>query len=108
MQAKWNSFRRSFGPGSRLFLSDHREPRRTAEKALAAVNQEAYLSMGISTRAVDDLVKALCGSGVSKSKASRLCQQIDAFLERPLEGDWPYLRIEAPIGRRTGKVASSR
>src|SRR5512141_278672 len=74
------------------------EPRRSAEKALAAVVQEAYVQ-GISTRSVDELVKALGMSGISKSQVSRLCEEIDervnAFLERPLEGDWPYLWIDA-------------
>jgi transposase-like protein len=44
---------------------------------------------------VDDLVKAMGMSCVSKSQVSRLCEEIDepvkAFLERPIEGDWPYL-----------------
>jgi len=53
------------------------EPRRTAEKALTAVIQEAYVQ-GVSTRAVDDLVKAMGGTGVSKSQVSRLCEDIDA------------------------------
>lgn len=70
------------------------EPRRMAEKALTA----AYVQ-GISTRSVDDLVKAMGASGVSKSQVSRLCEEIDgkvkAFLERPIEGDWPYLWIDA-------------
>src|SRR3954451_8205378 len=65
------------------------EPRRTAEKALTAVIQEAYIH-GISTRAVDDLVKAMGASGISKSQVSRLCAEIDervnAFLPRPIEG----------------------
>ncbi len=52
------------------------EPRRPAEKALTAVIQEAYIQ-GISTRSVDDLVKALGMSGVSKSQVSRLCEEID-------------------------------
>jgi CO/xanthine dehydrogenase Mo-binding subunit len=69
------------------------EHRRTAEKALIAVIQEAYVQ-GISTRSVDDLVKAMGMSGISKSEVSRLCAEIDervkAFLSRPLEGDWPY------------------
>ena len=73
------------------------EPRRLAEKALAAVVQEAYVH-GISTRSVDDLVKAMGMTGISKSQVSRLCQEIDekvkAFLGRPLEGDWPYLWID--------------
>ena len=68
------------------------EPRRTAEKALTAVIQEAYVH-GVSTRAVDDLVKAMGGSGISKSEVSRLVEEIDsrvnAFLTRPLEGEWP-------------------
>jgi putative transposase len=68
------------------------EPRRTAEKALAAVIQEAYIQ-GVSTRSVDELVKAMGMSGISKSQVSRLCAEIDervsAFLSRPLEGDWP-------------------
>ena len=52
------------------------EPRRTAEKALVAVIQEAYVQ-GISTRSVDDLVKAMGMSGISKSQVSRLCEEID-------------------------------
>ena len=52
------------------------EPRRTAEKALVAVIQEAYVH-GVSTRAVDDLVKAMGAGGVSKSQVSRLCTEID-------------------------------
>jgi putative transposase len=63
------------------------EPRRTAEKALVAVIQEAYIQ-GISTRSVDELVKAMGMTGISKSQVSRLCGEIDehvnAFLTRPL------------------------
>src|SRR5207247_6816153 len=74
------------------------EPRRLAEKALAAVVQEAYVH-GVSTRSVDDLVKAMGMTGISKSQVSRLCTEIDdkiaAFLTRPLEGDWPYLWLDA-------------
>src|SRR3954449_13417309 len=74
------------------------EPRRMAEKALTAVIQEAYIH-GVSTRSVDDLVKALGMSGVSKRQVSRLCGEIDgkiaAFLDRPLEGECPYLWIDA-------------
>jgi putative transposase len=74
------------------------EPRRVAEKALTAVIQEAYVQ-GISTRSVDELVKALGMGGISKSQVSRLCEEIDervrTFLERPIEGDWPYLWIDA-------------
>jgi len=86
-----------------------------AEKALTAVIQEAYIQ-GISTRSVDDLVKALGMSGISKSQVSRLCEEIDervkAFLERPIEGDWPYLWIDATYvkvraqGREFGRIVS--
>jgi putative transposase len=87
------------------------EPRRTAEKAIAAVIQEAYVQ-GISTRSVDELVKALGMSGISKSQVSRLCEEIDervkAFLNRPLEGDWPYLWIDATYvkTRQAGRIVS--
>src|SRR3989337_1182783 len=87
------------------------EPRRLAEKALTAVIQEAYVQ-GISTRSVDDLVKAMGMSGISKSQVSRLCEEIDdkvkAFLERPIEGDWPYLWIDATYlkVRRGGRIVS--
>ena len=87
------------------------EPRRMAEKALTAVIQEAYIQ-GISTRSVDDLVKALGMSGISKSQVSRLCAEIDervtAFLERPIEGDWPYLWIDATYvkTRAAGRIVS--
>ena len=87
------------------------EPRRLAEKALTAVVQEAYIQ-GISTRSVDDLVKALGMSGISKSQVSRLCQEIDervkAFLDRPIEGEWPYLWIDATYVkvRSNGRVVS--
>jgi putative transposase len=87
------------------------EPRRSAEKALAAVIQEAYVQ-GISTRSVDELVKAMGMSGISKSQVSRLCEEIDervkAFLNRPLEGDWPYLWIDATYvkTRQAGRIVS--
>jgi transposase-like protein len=87
------------------------EPRRMAEKALTAVIQEAYIQ-GISTRSVDDLVKALGMEGISKSQVSRLCEDIDervtAFLERPIEGDWPYLWIDATYVkvRQNGRIVS--
>ena len=105
------------------------EPRRMAEKALTAVIQEAYIH-GVSTRSVDDLVKALGGAckrlrspevsgvagggmtGISKSQVSRLCQEIDervtAFLDRPIEGDWPYLWIDATYvkARSAGRIVS--
>jgi len=82
-----------------------------AEKALTAVIQEAYVQ-GISTRSVDELVKAMGMSGISKSQVSRLCEEIDgkvkAFLDRPIEGDWPYLWIDATYlkVRRGGRIIS--
>src|SRR6201990_3534912 len=87
------------------------EPRRMAEKALTAVIQEAYVQ-GLSTRSVDDLVKAMGMSGISKSQVSRLCEEIDqrvkAFLDRPIEGDWPYLWIDATYlkVRQAGRIVS--
>jgi transposase-like protein len=87
------------------------EPRRLAEKALTAVIQEAYIQ-GVSTRSVDDLVKALGMSGISKSQVSRLCEEIDdrvkTFLDRPIEGDWPYLWIDATYVkvRQNGRIVS--
>jgi putative transposase len=88
------------------------EPRRMAEKALTAVIQEAYIQ-GVSTRSVDALVQAMGMSGISSSQVSRLCAEIDdkiaAFLERPLEGDWPYLWLDATYVRcrSGGRVVST-
>ncbi len=96
--------RSSYFPG---FL----EPRRMAEKALAAVIQEAYIQ-GVSTRSVDELVKAMGMTGISKSQVSRLCGEIDdkvaAFLNRPLEGEWPYLWLDATYVkvREQGRIVS--
>lgn len=87
------------------------EPRRMAEKALTAVIQEAYIQ-GISTRSVDDLVRAMGMEGISKSQVSRLCAEIDervqTFLTRPIEGDWPYIWLDATYvrARRDGPIAS--
>ena len=87
------------------------EPRRMTEKALTAVIQEAYVQ-GISTRSVDDLVQAMGMSGISKSQVSRLCGEIDAkvqsFLNRPLEGDWPYVWLDATYVkvRQAGRIVS--
>lgn len=87
------------------------EPRPTAEKALAAVIQEAYIQ-GASTRSVDELVKAMGMTGISKSQVSRLAGEIDervhAFLDRPFEGDWPYLWIDATYVkvRKAGRIVS--
>jgi putative transposase len=87
------------------------EPRRMAEKALTAVVQEADIQ-GVSTRSVDDLVQAMGMTGISKSQVSRLCAEIDdkvkTFLTRPLEGDWPYLWLDATYVkvRQAGRIVS--
>jgi len=87
------------------------EPRRMAEKALTAVIQEAYVQ-GVSTRSVDDLVQAMGMTGISKSQVSRLCGEIDdrvqTFLNRPLEGDWPYVWLDATYlkVREAGRIVS--
>jgi putative transposase len=87
------------------------EPRRLAEKAIAAVVQEAYVH-GVSTRSVDDLVRAMGMDGISKSQVSRLCEEIDEkvkpFLGRPIEGDWPYVWLDATYlrVRRGGRIVS--
>ena len=87
------------------------EPRKTGEKALVAVIQEAWIG-GVSTRRVDDLVQAMGLGGISKSTVSKLCKEIDervsAFLERPLEGEWPYLWLDATYlrVREGGRIVS--
>ena len=87
------------------------EPRRMTEKALVAVIQEAWIG-GVSTRRVDDLVQAMGLSGISKSQVSKLCKDIDervmAFLERPLDGEWPYLWLDATYlkQREGGRIVS--
>jgi putative transposase len=87
------------------------EARKTAEKALVAVIQEAWIA-GVSTRRVDDLVQAMGLSGISKSQVSKLCKEIDervgAFLKRPLAGEWPYLWLDATYlkVRESGRIVS--
>lgn len=100
-------------PNSRKgsYFPEFLEPRRTAEKALTAVIQEAYVQ-GISTRSVDALVQAMGMTGVSKSQVARLVAEIDervnAFLSRPIEGDWPCLWIDATYvkTRQSGRIVS--
>jgi transposase-like protein len=88
------------------------EPRRLMEKALTAVIQEAWIN-GVSTRRVEELVQAMGMSGISKSQVSKLCKEIDervhSFLERPLEGDWPYLWLDATYlkVRQSGRIVSA-
>src|SRR5919199_5082511 len=87
------------------------EPRKVSEKALVAVIQEAWIG-GVSTRRVDDLVRAMGLSGISKSTVSKLCKDIDervnAFLDRPLAGEWPYLWLDATYlkQREGGRIVS--
>ena len=87
------------------------EARKTSEKALIAVIQEAWIA-GVSTRKVDDLVQAMGLTGISKSQVSKLCKEIDervnAFLDRPIEGEWPYLWLDATYLRQRegGRVVS--
>jgi transposase-like protein len=87
------------------------EPRRRAEKALHAVIVEAYVK-GVSTRKVDDLVRALGIDGISRSEVSRICKVLDqdvkAFLARPIEGEHPYVWLDATFHkiREGGRVVS--
>jgi transposase-like protein len=87
------------------------EARKSSEKALIAVIQEAWIG-GVSTRRVDDLVQAMGLSGISKSQVSKLCKEIDervhAFLDRPLAGEWPYLWLDATYlkQREGGRIVS--
>jgi putative transposase len=85
------------------------EPRRRAERALQAVIVEAYIK-GVSTRKVDDLVRALGIDGISKSEVSRICKVLDegvkTFLARPIEGEHPYVWLDATFHkiREAGRV----
>jgi hypothetical protein len=87
------------------------EPRRRAEKALHAVVVEAYVK-GVSTRKVDDLVRALGIDGISRSEVSRICKVLDEevrdFLGRPIEVECPYLWLDATFHkvREAGRVIS--
>jgi putative transposase len=75
------------------------EPRKRSEQALVSVVQEAYVA-GVSTRKVDQVVESL-GLRISKSEVSRICagldEQVDAFRNRPLEGRYPYLWLDAKV-----------
>lgn len=71
-----------------------------AEKALTVVIPEANIH-GISPRSIDDLVKALGMEGISKSQVSRVCGEMDgqaqSLLTRPIEGEWPYIWLDAHL-----------
>ena len=76
------------------------EPRRRSERALLAVIQQAYVE-GVSTRRVDDLVKALGCEGISKSQVSRICQELDVgggWFHGPSAGRWT---LPLPVAGRT-------
>jgi putative transposase len=95
------------------------EARKSSDKALIAVIQEAWIG-GVSTRRVDELVQAMGLSGISKSQVSKLCQEpalakageiderVHAFLDRPLAGEWPYLWLDATYlkQREGGRIVS--
>jgi putative transposase len=88
------------------------ERRRRIDRALFAVVMEAWVH-GVSTRKVDDLVKALgAASGISKSEVSRICAELDrdleAFRTRRLEGEFPYVFADATYvkARVGGRVVS--
>jgi transposase-like protein len=78
---------------------------------LTAVIQETYVQ-GVSNRSADDLVQAMSMTGISKSQVSRLCEEIDEgaqiFLNRPLEGNWPYVWLDATYVkvRQAGRIVS--
>jgi transposase-like protein len=83
------------------YLPSLLDPRRRTERALLAVVQEAYVA-GVSTRRVDDLVRALGITGISRSEVSRICAGLDAevaaFRSRPLdETAYPYLWLDATV-----------
>ena len=88
------------------------EPRKRSEQALVAVVREAYVH-GVSTRKVDDLVKALGLDGISKSQVSRLCETLDEEVERfrgrPLAGAYPYVWLDATFvkARDGGRVVGT-
>lgn len=87
------------------------QPRRRAEHALLAVVQEAYVH-GVSTRKVDELLRALGLDGVSKSEVSRICSELDplveAFRTRSLSAEYPYVWLDATYHkvRLDGRVIS--
>lgn len=93
------------------YLPSFLSARKLAEQALVAVVQEAYVK-GVSTRKVDDLVQAMGMTGISSSQVSRLCSELDervsAFLNREIEGHWPYLWLDATYvkSRESGRVTT--
>src|SRR5262249_47890821 len=90
---------------ARSYFPPFLEARKSSEKALIAVIQEAWIA-GVSTRWVDDLVQAMGLSGSANRKSpscAKACpreggeidERVHAFLDRPLAGEWPYLWLDA-------------
>lgn len=79
------------------------QPRKRSEQALVSVVQQAYVC-GVSTRRVDQLVESL-GLRISKSEVSRIArlldEQVQVFRQRPLEGRYPYVFVDAKIESAT-------
>lgn len=80
--------------------------------ACARLVNQCSFKHSLRKRPLNDLVPAMGGSGISRSQVSRLCEEIDkrvhAFLDRPIEGDWPYLWIDATYvkTRQAGRIVS--
>lgn len=96
------------------FFSSLLERRRRVDQALFAVVMEAYVH-GVSTRKVDDLVKALgADTGISKSEVSRICADLDEditeFQHRVLsQTGYPYVFVDATYCKaRVGKRVVSQ
>ena len=89
------------------------EPRRRAERALAAVVMQCYVE-GVSTRRVDDVARSMGLEGISKSQVSRICAELDelvaAWRNRPLDaGPYPFVWIDALSMkvREGGRIANT-
>ncbi|SFO33657.1 Transposase (or an inactivated derivative) [Eubacterium pyruvativorans] len=69
-----------------------------SEAALIASMAEMVVN-GVSTRKVSNVIETLCGTSVSKSQVSEVCQDLDqeveAFRNRPIEGIYPFLTVDA-------------
>ncbi|MGH3427155.1 MAG: IS256 family transposase, partial [Mycobacteriales bacterium] len=84
------------------YLPSFLNARKRSEQALLGVVMEAYTN-GVSTRKVERLVEQLGVESMSKSQVSRICaaldERVEAFRDRPLEGAYPYLWLDARIER---------
>ena len=95
------------------YLPSILEPRRWAERALAAVVAQCYVE-GVSTRRVDDIARARGLDGISKSQVSRMCAELDevvaAWRNRPLDaGPYAFVWLDALVVkvREGGRVANT-